>query len=68
MRLLMVFKVSVLALAVGLYGCKGTDSSAADAASTQDVVTQVAEKLASETAPKAEVEVSAAANVESAVM
>ena len=60
MRLLMVFKVSVLALAVGLYGCKGTDSSGADAASTQ-----VAEKLASETAPKAEVEVSTTSKVES---
>ena len=67
MRLLRVFKVSVLALAVGLYGCKGTDSTSADAASAQDVVAQVAEKVASETAPKAEVEVGAASSVESAV-
>ena len=67
MRLLMVFKVSVLALAVGLYGCKGTDNAVADTASTQDVVAQVAEKVASETAAKAEVAVVVASDVENAV-
>ena len=46
MRLLMVCKVSVLALAVGLYGCKGVEDATADAAPVQQVAAQVAGKVA----------------------
>ncbi len=56
MKLLTVCKVSVLALAVGLYGCKGTDSVATDTVSAQDVATQVAETVASTATPATKVE------------
>ncbi len=46
MKLLMVCKVSVLAFAVGLYGCSGTEESVVDSVSTQEVAAQVA-KVAS---------------------
>ncbi|MBV1920532.1 MAG: DsbC family protein [Pseudomonadales bacterium] len=42
MKLLMVCKVSVLAFAVGLYGCSGTEEAVADGVSTQEVAAQVA--------------------------
>ena len=51
MKLLMVCKVSVLAFAVGLYGCKGAEEATTDVASAQDVAAQVAEKMGSEATP-----------------